>query len=243
MSVEPKPPIHYDSSLRTASALGGLWAVLRVAMTNFEYSVHCHQSLNGDVQLEALLRETPAYFSVKGLFIASLGSELPPDRWESVLETLEAPPSNRRHAALTNYPVRDLQRVIHALAESLYADLGTREGFRQAGRRVFSTFASSTFGRAIVATVGDAMSAILKYPSTYHLAAQGGLASAKQLGPRTVRVRWDDYAGSSEYALGLLEGVALAYGHEPHARVTVSAAPQLAGRELRLGWHQVHMEW
>lgn len=212
-------------------------------MEMLSYSAKSDETLAGDIDLAALHARTPASFSVKGLFHADLVGELPAHRWAAVCRDLQAPPANGRHVLLQNYPVRDYQRIIHAYATEMFADLGVREGFRQAGRRVFPTFAKSTLGRPIVALVSDPMSAILTYPSTYHLAATGGLASAKKHGPRSVTVRWDEYDGSSEFALGVLEGVVLGYGAEPVSHVTESPAFASAGGVHRMGFHEIHIAW
>jgi uncharacterized protein (TIGR02265 family) len=213
-------------------------------MGRFEYSTLHDDALGGDVDLDALLDETPTYFTVKGMFIGGVAAELSQKVWKDLQAKLEAPPKLGRYVPFSDYPVRDFQRVMGALARSRYADVGTREGFRRAGRKTFPTFiGGSTIGKVMVSVVGSAQGALLKYPDSYHLAAKGGIATAQATGPTSVSVRWDEYSGSSEFALGLLEGVVLHYGGRPRARVTVVTTPRARGKEPKPGWHLIEIEW
>jgi len=212
-------------------------------MARLEYATRHDRSLGGDLDIDALREETPSSFTVKGMFVAAVATELAPRVWKELQFKLDAPPRLGRYVPFSDYPVRDFQRVIDALARSRYAHVGTREGFRLAGRKTFPTFGESTVGKVMVAVAGSAMTALLKYPDSYNLAAKGGIATARELGQTAVRVRWDEYSGSSEFGLGLLEGVILHYGGKPTAHVTVVTNPRSRGQEAKPGWQEIDIEW
>jgi hypothetical protein len=111
------------------------------------------------------------------------------------------------------------------------------------GRTVYGTFATSSLGRALTADLHEPGAALLRYPTAYHLAAKGGLASARRVGERVVVVRWDDYAGSSEFALGLLEGVVLHWGGRPRAEVEVQERARRDDGTARVGMHRIEIRW
>lgn len=210
-------------------------------MPRFEYSIRHDQALGGEIDLASLVADTPATFSVKGMFLSGMAAELDERVRQEVLETLSVRPRLGRHLPFTDYPVHDFQRFLHAVARTRYGGVGTREGFRRAGRKTFPTFAASTIGKVFLTTTDDAQSALLRYPEAYRLTAKGGFVRAEAKGSSGLVVRWDDYRGSSEFALGLLEGVVLAFGGFPKAHVIVESIRGAQGHKV--GWHQIEIEW
>ena len=181
------------------------------------------QALSGDLDAEAIARGIPKSFVVKGMFFARHVSQLGAD-FANVIPSLETPPRFGKYVPFSDYLQSDYMRVMTAVARKFYARLGLREGMRRLGRDDFNVFGESTFGRVILAVVGDAKAALLKTPFIYMKMAPGDwTATGEEIDENTVRIEFTPTYGSWEYQLGQLEGVVLKYGVEP--TTTVSEIP------------------
>lgn len=195
-----------------------------------EYTIRIGEPLVGHFDVEAEAREMPASFILKGMFFTRV-VELLGDDWHEVQKRLQAPPRGGRYLAFKDYPQADYTRISGAVAGKLYPEVGLREAVRRLSRDDFDVFGSSTFGRVLLAMVGDARSALHKTPAAYTKMAPGDWKiTATDLDARTVRFDWEGLYGSWVYQVGQLEGIVLHYGEEPSITV------------VELGPHRVRMD-
>jgi uncharacterized protein (TIGR02265 family) len=197
-------------------------------------TVSSSQSLSGDVDAESIARQIPKTNLVKGMFFARHVSMLGAE-FANVTQSLEAPPRFGKYVPFSDYPQSDYMRVMSAVARKSYARLGLREGMRRLGRDDFNVFGESTFGRVILAVVGDAKAALLKTPGIYMKMAPGDwIATGEEIDDTTVRIEFCPTYGSWEYQLGQLEGVVMKYGVQPTTTITELPGP-LIRYDMQLG--------
>jgi uncharacterized protein (TIGR02265 family) len=116
-------------------------------------------------------------------------------------------------------------RLSVMLARKLHPRQSVREASRRVARKDFDVFAASTFGKVVLAVIGDARGALLKTPFVYgKMTAGDQVVTGFELDPRTVRIEFRPHYGSWEYVLGQLEGIAGHYGRPPV--ITVSELPE-----------------
>jgi len=191
--------------------------------------VHPGDILAGDIDIEERVREIPSSYLVKGMFFARLAEQLGAD-WSLIEGQLLRAPRGGRYVAFKDYPQADYMRLSVFLARKVHPRQSMREGIRRLARKDFDVFAGSTFGKVVLAVVGDARTALLKTPFVYGKMTSGDqVVEGFELDPHTVRIEFRPQYGSWEYVLGQLEGVAGHYGRPPV--VTVSELPE---RTLRL---------
>jgi uncharacterized protein (TIGR02265 family) len=192
------------------------------------------QPLTGDLDAEAVARAIPKSQVVKGMFFLRHVSLLGPE-FANVIPTLEAPPRFGKYVPFSDYLQCDYMRVMTAVARKSYARLGLREGMRRLGRDDFNVFGESTFGRVILAVVGDAKAALLKTPGIYMKMAPGDwTATGEEIEHDLVRIEFSPTFGSWEYQLGQLEGVAMKYGVATTTTIYELPGPSIR-YDIRLG--------
>jgi uncharacterized protein (TIGR02265 family) len=180
--------------------------------------------LLGELDIEAELRDFPRSYFVKGMFFTRLVEQLGSD-WDLLEGQLVNAPRGGRYVSFKDYPQVDYMRISVALARKLHARQSIREAMRRLARDDFEVFASSTFGKVVLAVVGDARSALLKTPYVYTKVTSGyQTIEAVELDADTVRIDFLPHYGAWEYTVGQLEGVVGHYGREP--TITVQAFPQ-----------------
>jgi uncharacterized protein (TIGR02265 family) len=127
--------------------------------------------------------------------------------------------------AFADYPQSDYERVAAEVARKLHPAQGLREAVRRLARDDFDVFASSTFGRVLLAVVGDAPTALLKVPYVYSKVAPGEWQiRAEALDGATVRLDFVPNFGTWEYQVGQIEGIVVAFGGSP--TLTVELLPE-----------------
>jgi len=197
-------------------------------------TVSSSQALSGELDVEAITRAIPKSYVVKGMFFSRHVSQLGAE-FANVIPLLEAPPRFGKFVPFSDYQQSDYMRVITAVVRKYYARLGLREGMRRLGRDDFNVFGESTFGRVILAVVGDAKAALLMTPGIYMKMAPGDwTATGDEIDEKTVRIEFAPTYGSWEYQLGQLEGVAMKYGVETTTTITEFPGPRIR-YDLRLG--------
>ena len=197
-------------------------------------TISSSQALSGDVDAETVARAIPKTQIVKGMFFARHVSLLGAD-FANVVPLLDSPPRFGKYVPFSDYLQSDYMRVMTAVARKQYARLGLREGMRRLGRDDFNVFGESTFGRVIMAVVGDAKAAILMTPGIYMKMAPGDwTATGEEIDENTVRIEFAPTYGSWEYQLGQLEGVVMKYGVQPTTIVTELPGPGIR-YDIRLG--------
>ncbi len=184
--------------------------------------------LQGTIDIEATARNIPPTYQVKGMFFSRVLGQLG-SGFADVEARLQAPPRLGKYVPFSDYPQADYVRVTGAAAHKIYPGVGLREGLRHLGRDDFAVFAESTFGKVILAAVGDARSALLKTPFIYEKMAPGGWSvTGQELDAQTIRLSFGPVYGSWEYQLGQLEGVVLNFGATP-----VTTVSELPGRVIQ----------
>jgi uncharacterized protein (TIGR02265 family) len=176
-------------------------------------SVRCREPLRGDVPIARVLAEIPSDHALKGMFfrryVDALGADL-----DALLGSLDAPPKLGRYLPFSTYPLTDYLRLFDRVARSRYAGFGVREAYRLLARSEVEVFVASTLGRVTFSLLRDPASALLKYPESFGVLAFGPKVRAEEAGGG-VRVVFEPYRGALEYAIGVLEGLVLAFDQEP----------------------------
>ncbi|MCA9584143.1 MAG: DUF2378 family protein [Myxococcales bacterium] len=176
-------------------------------------SVRCREPLRGDVAIAQVLAEIPDDHALKGMFfrryVDALGAEL-----DVLLPTLDAPPRLGRYMPFSTYPLADYLRLFDRVARSRYAGFGVREAYRMLARSEVEVFVASTLGRVTFSLLQDPAAALLKYPESFGVLAFGPKVRAERAG-EGVCVVFEPYRGALEYAIGVLEGLVLAFDQEP----------------------------
>jgi len=175
--------------------------------------------LAGDFDVEQEARLIPPSYVVKGMFFNRL-VELVGTGWDTVKTTLVDPPRAARYVAFRDYPQSDYMRLSGAAARKRHFNVSMREGIRRLARDDFDVFSSSTFGRVILAVVGDARAALHRVPYVYSKLAMGDYdIRVDDLDPRTVRIEFAPLYGRWEYTVGQFEGIVHHFGYQPTTRV------------------------
>jgi uncharacterized protein (TIGR02265 family) len=186
------------------------------------------EPLSGSFDPEVIAKSVPPDYAVKGMFFARLAAQLGAG-FAAVAERLESPPRFGRYVPFSDYPQADYVRVSAAAAQKLYPGIPLREGMRRLGRDDFGVFAASTFGKVILAAVGDARSALLKTPFIYQKMAPGPwTVTGEELDDSTIRLEFAPVHGTWEYQLGQLEGIVQNFGASP-----VTVVSELPGRKIQ----------
>jgi uncharacterized protein (TIGR02265 family) len=191
---------------------------MRLGMGPETYTVD--DPLPGGIDVEAVARQMPRSFLAKGMFFARIAAQLK-EEFAALEPGLDAAPRLGRYLPFSDYPLSDYVRVSAAAAQKTYPKLPLREALRRLGRDDFGVFAGSTFGKVLLAAVGDARSVLLRTPIIYEKMAPGDWkVVAEELDADTVRLTFGPMYGGWEYQLGQLEGVVLSYGGSPRTTVT-----------------------
>jgi uncharacterized protein (TIGR02265 family) len=191
--------------------------------------IHMSEPLEGDYDAERRAHEIPASYVLKGMFFSRLVERLG-SGWGSAAQRLSRPPRAGRYLAFSDYPQSDYERLSAEVARKLHPAQGLREAVRRLARDDFDVFAESTFGRVLLAVVGDARSALLKVPYVYSKVAPGDWqVSAEELDGARVRIEFVPNFGSWEYLVGQIEGIVVAFGGSPTLSVEL-----LPGNHLRI---------
>ncbi len=177
-------------------------------------------TLTDKINIEQRAIQIPSSYLVKGMFFSRLVDMLGDD-WQRVQREVDKPPRLGRYIAFKDYPQADYLRVTGALAQKLYPRSAASEGLRRVARDDFALFASSTFGKVVLAVVGDAKSALLKMPTIYEKMAPGDwTVTASEIDERVVRLEFKPNYGTWHYQVGQIEGLICHFGQTP--TITVS---------------------
>lgn len=181
--------------------------------------------LDHTIDLQARIDEVPREWEVSGMFFSRLVTAVGPG-WRERLTGLERPPRTGRYIPFKAYPQRDYSRFIAAAAERKYRDLPVPEAIRRIARADFDVFAKSTFGKVVLAAVGDARAALHKAPMVYAKVAPGfERFTTADLNDDVVRIDFQPQLGFWEYQVGQWEGIVSHW--YPHVEI---AARQLEDR-------------
>jgi uncharacterized protein (TIGR02265 family) len=182
--------------------------------------------LVGDVDFDAVISDCPPDFTVKGMFFARYVNALE-GSWEKIAPTLDAPARHGRYHAFGDYPLRDLARLFDRVARERFPG-STREAYRLMARGEIEVFSQSTFGKVVFSLVREPSALLLRYPELYEAVAKGPRLHAEQLGPRRVVLRYERLFGSMEHALGLVEGLVLAFDESPTIDIQTGKGTEVA---------------
>jgi uncharacterized protein (TIGR02265 family) len=175
--------------------------------------------LAGDIDLARVLSEIPSDYALKGMFFSRYVSALGDAYADAAIE-LQAPPTSGRFHAFESYPMADYLRLFDRVARARFPG-STREAYRLLARGELDVFADSTLGKVTLSLLREPGSALLKYPEVFPVLGRGPRVTAERRDDRRVTVTYDRYYGAVEYAIGVLEGIVLAFEEEPRLEVTV----------------------
>ena len=187
--------------------------------------------LVGDVDLPAVLAEIPRGHTLKGMFFRRYAAEAGAD-WPDVARELRRPPPDGRYHAFEDYPLSDYLRIFDRAARRRFPG-STREAYRLLARGEVEVFTESTLGKVTFTLLRDPAAALLRSPEVFEVLARGPAASARRSGERSVLVTFSRYDGALEYAIGVLEGLVLAFDESPRLVVTVTPERRV---DLDVSW-------
>jgi uncharacterized protein (TIGR02265 family) len=188
------------------------------------------EPLVGELDLESSLWAIPASHSIKGMFFRRCVGDLG-ERFAVLAGRLEAPPALAGYLTFTDYPMSDYFRIFVEAARSRYDGISAREAVRRYAREEITSFRATVLGRVTWSLLEGPAAALLRYPETFGVLAQGPRAEARQTDPSTVVVELRGALGPVEYALGVLEGLVLSFSKHP--RSTIEATRDAARIEVR----------
>ena len=182
------------------------------------FMTRSRDAIVGEVDLERTLRAMPASYTNRGMFFerqrTALGSG-----WPRLRAALSSPPE-RTYAAFESYPMSDYFTLLVHVAQDRFGKAGSREGVRLLARGEVEVFAASTLGKVTLAMLRDPAVALLRYPDVAAMLVRGPTILAKRADPRTVTMTFMLHHGMTEYTLGVLEGIVLAFDEEPTVQVS-----------------------
>jgi len=190
----------------------------------------------GDFDAEELFARVPEEFRLRGLFFGRCVARVR-DEWESIAPKLREPPpivmGRPWYQPFHEYPLSDYWRVFDAAARATHPVQGGREAWRRYARDEVTSFASTMLGRVTMSLLHEPSLALVRYPEVFRMLAKGPEASAKRLDGRRVLVEVRNGAGPFEYAVGVFEGVVMAFGKHPRIRGREDGSV----RKYEVSWH------
>ncbi len=190
----------------------------------------------GDFDADAMFARVPDEFRVRGLFFGRCVAPLR-DEWDAIVPKLRDPPAlvvgRPWYQPFHEYPLSDYWRVFDAAARATHPQQGGREAWRRYARDEVTSYASTMVGRVTMSLLNEPATALLHYPEVFRMLARGPTASAKRLDGRRVLLEVTDAAGPFEYAVGVFEGMVMAFGKHPRIR----GKEQGNVRLYEVSWH------
>ncbi len=190
--------------------------------------------LTHDVDVERYVRACPSGATTQGTFFRFLREAVekrigPNPR---LLEGLR----NTEWTAFRKYPLRDFMQLSLNAARVAYGRDALSEGLRRVGWLAFPSFAATMAGRVVLFAFGERLENVIStLPKAYAVAVPGTVVEIQQLGPRRYRATMRNaYNFVDTYHLGVLEGAALALGHQP--RITVKLGERPCDAVFEGGW-------
>lgn len=177
-------------------------------------------SWEGDVALDAFLRECPPQASTRGVFFQRICQQVRKDHGYEP-EALYRGVARRRWIVFQAYPLREFLQLAHNAAPFVAGARSTSDGLRRLGWFAYPTFASTMGGRIVLYALGDGLEHVLEVaPSAYGVALPGARVRARRLGERRWRIEMREvYNFVEHYQCGVLEGTVREHGYEPIIRV------------------------
>lgn len=194
-------------------------------MTKRTFTTHVSVPLvdQGFASVEERLANTPAAYTVRGMYLAELASELG-EAFPAIATTLDAPPPGGRYLAFRSYPMRDHARLALEVARLRDPERSLRESLRRLHRGNMQTFMSSTIGSVIAAMVNNVKDALLRSPVAFTQSRVGGEVTARSIETRAVEITMRDSNPWLDCAdLGTLEGLVMHYDVEPRIEVELTS--------------------
>ena len=178
------------------------------------FTITTTEALSGDFDLDGRLRRVPRDYLCKGMFFSSVVDALGSD-FEAESALLVGPPRLGRYLPFGDYPQVDYARLVGAVIKRDYASAGMREGSRQFARREFSVFGTSTVGVVLMNLVGDAGSALLRFPDMVRTVMKGGEVTAREEDGGVTLSFHRFYGWLDCHFIGVVEGIVQHYGTSP----------------------------
>ena len=158
------------------------------------------------VDTEAFFRVCPEDATAKGMFLQAMRDEV-----ERQGKTLSL--KSKIHA-FRDYPMRRVMETILETAELAFGQLPQRDGIRHVTRLAYTTFASTTIGRAVFGIVGRKAGRILDLsPKAVAYSSSVGRVVVTEV-DETARVLSiaDVYPFGEPFSIGIIEGVLITCG-------------------------------
>lgn len=188
--------------------------------------------LDRELDDEALLRRFPSSQRVKGLFLGRFREALAAE-WPALEGKLESPPRAGRYLPFHDYPLRDHNLLLFAVARRRHPRAPLEDGVRRVGREDVKVILESLLGRVVSAAVRSPREALLAVPGLYRQIVTGPRFDAEELSPRCIRLTLTNAFGPWGYQVGQLQGTVEHFGGAPTLRLSVDPG---GARRFDVAW-------
>lgn len=167
-----------------------------------------------DVELANVLSKIGDDYTRKGFFfhrhVKTLGSD-----FDSIRATLEEPPRLGVYVPFNDYPTRDYMRVFHHAARMRHPNVASSQAYRLLAREEIASYLELSVGRVSFGMFGDPMNLFLAWSEFAKRLSSRPVGVAHKVHERHVRIEYNDPIGSLPYAMGVFEGIVLAFKLHP----------------------------
>ncbi len=173
-----------------------------------------------DVELSEVLASIGDDYTRKGFFfhrhLKTLGAA-----FDALRPTLEDPPRLGVYLPFGDYKTRDYMRVFHHAARTRFPKLSAAQAYRLLARDEITSYLDLAVGRVAFGMFGDPMTLLVAWSEFAKRLANRPAGVAQKMGERHVRIEYADPIGSIPYAVGVFEGIVLAYKQHPRVSARV----------------------
>jgi len=173
-----------------------------------------------DVELPAVLSRLAEDYTRKGFFFHRHVKTLGP-AFDALRPTLEDPPLLGVYLPFADYKTRDYMRVFHHAARARFPGVAVAQAYRLHGRDELASYLELAVGRVAFGMFGDPMMMFLAWSELGQRVMARPYGIAHRVHDRHVRVEYTDSIGSLPYAVGVFEGIVLAFKLHPRVSVRV----------------------
>jgi len=167
-----------------------------------------------DIELHDVLARLRDDYTRKGFFfqkhLKTLGAA-----FEAIKTTLEHPPRLGVYVPFNDYPTRDYMRIFHCAARTRFPNVAAAQSYRLLAREELSSWLELTVGRVSFGMFSDPMMLFLAWSEVSKRVMSHPFGVATKVSDRQVRIVYEDPIGSIPYAIGVFEGIVLAYKLHP----------------------------
>ena len=168
---------------------------------------------------EARIASVPRDATIKGIFLAKYVGPLG-RQFAEVARTLDAPPTVGRYLPFSDYPLRDMLRLLYATAARTHPGTPLPDACRRITRADLEVFGASSAGKVALALMTDPQAMLLRLPQLTRSMFSDYRGTSELLPGGGVRVHASGMHAQADCgAIGVLEGIVMFFGKTPRIEV------------------------